>query len=387
MKFDFDQVFNRTGTDAVKLEWRKRLFGSEDILPMWVADMDFAVPPFVSEALRKRAEHPIYGYTMLSESYFKSIIEWQRRRLGWNIEKEWLFFSPGVVTALNLLVETFTEPGDKVIVQPPVYFPFFWAVERNGRKLVHNQLIEKNNQYFIDFEDLEEKARAGAKMLILCSPHNPVGRAWKRNELEKLGEICQEHGLIIISDEIHGDLLAPGENHIPTAMVSEELAMNAVTCIAPSKTFNLAGLFTSSIIIQNEELRNKFKTTHERVHLSPNIFGMVASEAAYSYGDSWLDQALLYIKKNAGLVEKTLAEEIPIIKSSPLEATYLMWLDFRGFDLSDDEVGKILVEKAGVGLSPGKMFGPGGEGFQRINIGCPRSVLEEALDKIIKAFI
>jgi cystathionine beta-lyase len=385
MNFDFDRIIPREGTDAVKLEWRKRLFGREDILPMWVADMDFAVPPFVSEALKERAKHPIYGYSVLSESYFETIRGWQKRRMGWEIDKEWILFSPGIVTALNLLVETFTGPGDQIIVQPPVYFPFFWAVEKNGRTLLHNQLIEEKNRYFIDFDDLEQKAKAGAKMLILCSPHNPVGRAWTREELERLGEICLEYGLLIISDEIHGDLLMPGQKHVPFASLSEDLAMNTITCIAPSKTFNLAGLFTSSIIIQNEAMRDKFRVTQERIHLSPNIFGMVATQAAYSHGDDWLEQALSYIKQNAGVVERAFRERLPEVKVSPLESTYLMWLDIRGLGLADDEVGKILVEKAGVGLSPGKMFGPGGEGFQRMNIGCPRSILEEATERIINA--
>jgi cystathionine beta-lyase len=386
LDFNFDQIIPREDTDAVKLEWRKQLFGKEDIIPMWVADMDFAVPSFVSGALRKRAEHPIYGYSMLSSGYYESIIGWQQRRFGWKIDKDWIFFSPGVVTALNLLVDTFTEPGEQIIVQPPVYFPFFWVVERNNRTLLNNQLIEENNRYTIDFDDLEQKARGGAKMLILCSPHNPVGRVWTREELDKIGAICLEHGLLIISDEIHGDLAMPGQEHIPLAHLSEELAMNTITCIAPSKTFNLAGLFTSSIIIQNEELREKFKGMQERVHISPNIFGMVASEAAYTKGDEWLDSLLQYLYQNAQWVQDAFKNQLPIVKVSPLEATYLLWLDFREFCLSDGELGKILVEKAGVGLSPGKIFGPGGGGFQRMNIACPYSTLKESVKNIIQAF-
>ena len=386
MDFDFDRVIAREGTGAVKLEWRKQLFGREDILPMWVADMDFAVPPFVSEAIRKRAEHPIYGYTALTDSYYEAVIGWQRRRLGWEIQKEWLFFTPGVVTALNLLVETFTRPGDAVIVQPPVYFPFFWAVERNGRNLLLNTLREEKGTYGIDWDDLEAKVRSGAKMLILCSPHNPVSRAWTRSELERIGRLCVENGVLILSDEIHGDLVMPGHTHTPMATLSEEIARNTLTCIAPSKTFNLAGLFTSSVIIPDEELRKKYQATQDRIHLSPNIFGITASEAAYTHGDEWLKALLSYLSGNAALVEQALLQRLPRLKLSPLEATYLLWLDFREFGMSDEEVAKRLVEKAGVGLSPGKMFGPGGEGFQRMNIGCPRPILEQALESIIQAF-
>lgn len=383
---NFDRIIPREGTGAVKLEWREQLFGREDVIPMWVADMDFAVPPCVSEAIRKRAEHPIYGYTALTDGYYEAIIGWQRRRLGWEIQKEWIFFTPGVVTALNLLVETFTRPGDGVIVQPPVYFPFFWAVERNGRKLLLNRLREENGIYGIDWEDLETQVRSGAKMLILCSPHNPVSRAWTRGELERLGRLCLEHGVLVLSDEIHGDLAMPGHTHIPMATLSEEIAKNTITCIAPSKTFNLAGLFTSSVIIPDEALRKKYQETQDRIHLSPNIFGMVASEAAYTHGDEWLEALLSCISHNASLVEQAFSQRLPRVKVSPLQATYLLWLDFREFGLNDEEVGKTLAEKAGVGLSPGKMFGPGGEGFQRMNIGCPRPILEQALEKIINAF-
>jgi cystathionine beta-lyase len=386
LKFDFDRIIPREGTGAVKLEWRKQLFGREEVIPMWVADMDFAVPPCVSDAIRQRAEHPIFGYTALTDSYYEAIIGWQRRRMGWEIQKDWLFFTPGVVTALNLLVETFTRPGDGVIVQPPVYFPFFWAVERNGRKLLLNRLSEVNGVYGIDWEDLEANIRSGAKMLILCSPHNPVSRAWTREELERIGQLCLENGVLILSDEIHGDLVLPGHTHIPMATLSEEIARNTITCIAPSKTFNLAGMFTSSIIIPDENLRKKYKVNEERIHLSPNIFGIVASEAAYAHGGEWLDELLLYLGSNAEFVRNAFEKQMPRVKMSPLEATYLMWLDFRELNLTDEELEKALVNKAGVGLSPGRIFGPGGEGFQRLNIACPRSVLEKVTENIIRTF-
>jgi len=291
-----------------------------------------------------------------------------------------------VVTALNLLVEAFTNPGDGIVVQSPVYFPFFWAVERHGRVLLNNTLLEEDNRYSIDFEDLENKLKSGARMMILCSPHNPVGRAWTREELERIGRLCLENDVLIVSDEIHGDLVMPGYTHIPMASLSPGLAATTITCIAPSKTFNLAGLFTSSVIISDEKLRKRFRETIDNVHLSPNIFGAVASEAAYREGDAWLDELKIYLAANARLVQDYFQRELPLVKVSPPEATYLLWLDFRSFGLPDGEITKRLVEKAGVGLNPGHTFGHGGEGFQRLNIGCPRAIVEETITRIAAAF-
>lgn len=386
MPFDFDRIIPRAGTDSVKFDLRKQFFGREDVIPMWVADMDFPVPNFVQEVLQARAGHPVYGYSVLSQGYYESIIGWQQRRHGWTIRKEWIVFSPGVVTALNLLVQAFTQPGDKIVVQSPVYFPFFWAVERQDRLLLNNRLLEKENTYSIDFEGLEAMLRSGAKMLILCSPHNPVGRAWSREELERTGKLCLENGVLIVSDEIHGDLVLPGRRHLPLASLSQDLLGNTITCIAPSKTFNLAGLFTSSVIIPDEKLRRRFTETAEKVHISPNIFGAVTSEAAYRRGDDWLDQLLRYIEGNALLVKDFFRGANSRIRVSPLEATYLLWLDFREYGMSDEEIGKKLIGDAGVGMNPGHMFGAGGEGFQRMNLGCPRSIVQDAIERIAAAF-
>lgn len=386
MDFKFDSIIEREGTDCFKYDFRKEYFGNGDVIPMWVADMDFAVPPAVKEALKKRADHPIYGYSVLSDDYYNAFINWVRHRHQWEIEKDWIRFSPGVVTALNLLVQTFTETGDRVIVQPPVYFPFFWAVEKNGRVLVHNTLREQNGVYSIDFEDLEDKMKAGARMMILCSPHNPVGRAWKEDELRRIGELCLEYKVILLSDEIHSDLALPPHKHIPMASLSEEIALNTITCMAPSKTFNLAGLFTSSIIIRNEEWLKIFKETEERVHLSPNLFGAVAAEAAYREGVSWLDELLKYLEGNYRLLRDFLSGEAPYIIPSPLEATYLVWLDFRGTGLPNNEIKRILIEEAGVGLNDGRVFGEGGSGFQRMNLGCPTPVVKKAITRISEAF-
>jgi cystathionine beta-lyase len=381
MSTNFDEIFPRENTNSVKFDLRKLYFGREDVIPMWVADMDFPVPPFVSEAVMKRAGHPIYGYSIIPGSYYQAIIDWQQRRFGWEIQKDWIQFSPGVVTGLNVIVQALTEPGDKIIVQPPVYFPFFSSVENNGRKLILNQLIEKDGVYSIDFEDLESKMKDGAKMLIICSPHNPVGRCWTREELEWIGAKGVEHGVLIVSDEIHCDLVFEPHRHIPLATLSGDIANNTITCIAPSKTFNLAGLFSSSIIIQNDSLRRRFKFAEEKVHLSANLFGITAAEAAYSQGDAWLKELLAYLQSNINLVKDHFAKNLPEITISPAEATYMLWLDFRQLGIPAPELKKRLIEKAGLGLVDGPVFGPGGEGFQRLNVACPKSTLLKALER------
>ena len=382
MNHNFDIIIPREGTNCVKFDLRKAYFGREDVIPMWVADMDFPVPPFVSKAVRKRAEHPVYGYSIIPESFYRAVIEWQNRRHGWEIRKDWMLFSPGVVTGLNVIVQALTDPGDKIIVQPPVYFPFFSSVEKNGRKLLYNQLVEKNGVYTIDFDDLENKMKAGARMLILCSPHNPVSRCWTRDELEWLGSKSLEYGVLVVSDEIHCDLVFEPHHHIPLATLSEEIAQNTITCIAPSKTFNLAGLFTSSIIIANDSLRRRFKHAEEKIHLSANIFGITAAEAAYRDGEEWLGELMTYLKSNAELVKDFLAVNLPEIAISPIEATYMLWLDFRQLGFSAPDLKNRLIEKAGLGFVEGPSFGPGGNGFQRMNIACPRVTFELALKRI-----
>jgi cystathionine beta-lyase len=381
MQSDFDLVLQRENTNCVKFDIRQQIFGRADVIPMWVADMDFPVPPFVAEAIQKRAEHPVYGYSIIPDSYNQAVIEWQKRRKGWEIQKEWILFSPGVVTGLNIIVQAMTEPGEKIIIQPPVYFPFFSCVEYNGRKLLLNQLIEKDGVYSIDFEDLENKMKDGARMLILCNPHNPVSRCWTREELEWIGAKSLEHGVIVVSDEIHCDLVFEPYRHIPLATISEEISQNTITCIAPSKTFNLAGLFTSSVIISNDSLRRKFKVAAEKVHLSANIFGITAAEAAYRQGDDWLGELIQYLKTNVGLVKDYLSVKMPQVLISPAEATYMLWLDFRALGIPAPDLKKRLIEKAGLGFVEGPTFGPGGEGFQRMNIACPRATLEMALER------
>lgn len=384
--YNLDEIISREGTDCVKYDLREVIFGRKDVIPMWVADMDFAVPAFVQEAVTKRAAHPIYGYSVIPDSYYDSIISWQNKRYNWQINKNQILFSPGVVTGLNIIVQALTDPGDKIIVQPPVYFPFFSSVENNGRKLVLNQLIEKDGVYSIDFDDLERKMKDGARMMILCSPHNPVSRCWRKEELEWIGAKCLEYGVVIVSDEIHCDLVFNPFQHIPLATLSEEISQNTITCIAPSKTFNLAGLFASSVIITNEHLREKFKKASERVHLSANLFGITAAEAAYRQGGPWLSELMAYLNDNAVFTNEFLASNLPVITMSPVEATYMAWLDFRKLGIPDKELRKMLIEKAGLGFVDGPTFGIGGEGFQRMNFACPRSILEKALEPLVQLF-
>lgn len=383
--FGFDKTWDRTGTYSFKYDRRKELFGHEDILPMWVADMDLPVSPAIQNALKERTEHPIFGYTMRPEIYYESIRNWVSERYHWDIGTEWIQFSPGVVPALNMLVQQFTKPGDAVILQSPVYHPFFYAIRNNNRKLLNNQLIEQDGRYTIDFDHLADIAKE-AKMLLFCHPHNPVGRSWRREELIKLGEICLEHNVLIVSDEIHADLTLPGYRHIPLASVLPGLEEITFTCIAPSKTFNLAGLSTSSVIISNEKLRKRFSLFLERLHLNMgNLFGTTASIAAYTHGAEWLEATLDYIANNIKYVDTFLNEEIRDISKSPTEATYLLWLDFRKLNLDPESLNRFVIEDAGLGLNDGPMFGPGGEGFQRMNIACSQETVIQAMDRLKKA--
>ncbi len=383
--FDFDKIINREYTASVKYDLRQQYFGKAGVLPMWVADMDFETPEFIRNAVIERARHPIYGYSIRTDAYYQSIVDWLDRRWHWKTEKEWILYSPGIVPAINFAVQAFTEPGDGVIVQPPVYFPFFNAIKNNYRKQVLNPLIRKDGRYYFDFDGLEEKAKE-ARLLLLSSPHNPVGRCWQKEDLEQLAGICIRNDVLILSDEIHGDLILPGFKHTPTASISEEIAEHTITCIAPSKTFNLAGLATSSVIISNKELRESFANALERIHITNgNIFGTVASMAGYHHGDVWLDELMQYIRDNFEFLKESL-EKFETLDVAPLEATYLAWIDFRKTGLKDKEIKDKLIHEAGLGLSHGPLFGTGGEGFQRMNLAAPLSVIEEAVERLGKVF-
>ncbi|MCF8367907.1 MAG: PatB family C-S lyase [Bacteroidales bacterium] len=386
MHYNFDEIIDRKGTSCVKWDITKAYFGSDELLPMWVADMDFKTPDFIVEAVKKRAAHEIYGYTVRPESYYSSMINWIGKKHKWKIEKDWIIFSPGIVPAVNMAVLAYTKPGDKVIVQPPVYFPFFSAVKDNGRQLVYNQLHIENGRYHMDFEDLKKKIDNRTKLIIISNPHNPGGSAWTKDELMKLGEICIEHNIILISDEIHSDLVIPPFKHTVAANISEEIADVTISMMAPSKTFNLAGMASSSVIISNPQLRNDFQVFLDRVHVGMgNLFGMVASEAAYTQGEDWLNQMLEYVKRNIDYTETYIKEKIPKIKMMRPEATYMVWLDFRELGMDNNELKRFIIEKAKLGLNDGPVFGPGGEGFQRMNLACPRAYVEEAMLRLEKA--
>jgi cystathionine beta-lyase len=385
-EYDFDKLISRENSDCVKYDVRQEIFGKPDVLPMWVADMDFETPDFIRQAVIKRAEHPVYGYSIMPDDYFDAIMQWVKTRHRWDIQKEWISFTPGIVPAINFAVLSYTLEGDGVIVQPPVYFPFFEAIDANHRKQFNNQLIYEDGSYHIDFNDLEEKART-AKLLLLSHPHNPVSRCWTQEELKTLGDICRRHQVIIVSDEIHNDLILPGHTHYPLASLSDEIADITVTCLAPSKTFNIAGLATSSVIISNEELRKKFQKTLHQLHIfRGNFFGYVASTAGYRSGGPWVDQLMQYIQGNFNYLSAFLQQELPHIRLTPPEATFLAWLDFRETGLTDKQIKDKLIFEAGLGLSHGPVFGPGGEGFQRMNLAAPRSVIEEACHRLKQTF-
>ena len=385
MKYSFDKIIDRESSGAIKYDARKQYFQKEDVIPMWIADMDFPCPPFIIEALQKRLEHPVLGYTLREDGFYDSIIFWHENRHKWIVKKEWIVFSPGIVPAISMAVLAYTNPGDKIIIQPPVYPPFFWCITNHKREIVENPLINDNGYYRMDFDDLEKKAAAGAKMLILCSPHNPVGRVWTEEELRELVRICKHYNVLIISDEIHADLVFSPSKHIPLPMVAGDYE-RIITCIAPSKTFNLAGLSTSAVIITDEKIRKEFVHIMETIHVGMgNIFGFVALEAAYLNGNEWLNELILYLQRNIDFVSEFLEREIPKIKFTRPESTYLLWLDCRDMGLSDKELTDFFIHKAGIGPSPGSIFGKQGEGFQRINVASPLSVIEKAMKQLATA--
>lgn len=386
MKYDFDKYIDRRETDSVKYDLNRTMFGTDELLPMWVADMDFEVPDFIREAVIERAGHPVYGYTFRPDRFFKSAAGWLFRRHGWEVSPGSFSFSPGIVPALNLIIMEFTRPGDRIVVQPPVYFPFFSAVTNHNRKIVYNQLVEKNGRYEMDFDHLEAEFKKGVKMLFLCHPHNPVGRVWRKAELEQLAGLCIKYGVLIVSDEIHSDLILFGNRHFPLASLGKEVADLTFTCVAPSKTFNLAGLYTSAVITTNPELKKGYDRILDAVHVGGgNLFGQVAFEVAYAQGDAWVDQLLKYLEQNYISLREFLNHSIPGIVVSPLEATYLAWLDLSFLGMDDKQLKRFVIEEARLGLNDGPMFGPGGEQHQRINIATPGKVLQRGLQQLSEA--
>ncbi|SHJ69362.1 cystathione beta-lyase [Clostridium amylolyticum] len=384
---DLDRVINRKGTNSVKWDALNIFFGKDDLIPLWVADMDFPAPDEVTEALIERAKHPVYGYSILDDRYYHSIINWFSKKHKWNIEKDWIVYTPGVVPAINWLIQSLTEAGDKIIIQEPVYHPFKESIKLNDRIPVINELRLQDDNYLMDFESLEACIDDKVKLLILCNPHNPVGRVWTKEELENLGRICLKHNILVISDEIHGDLTYKGHNHIPYSSISEEFANNSVVCTAPTKTFNLAGLQCPNIIIPNETLRDKFNDIINKQHIqTATPFGIVGVQAAYENGENWLQEVMEYIEGNLEYMINFFKENIPEIKVIKPQGTYLAWLDFTALNIPRKELNHILIDKAKVALNDGYMFGKSGENFQRINIACPRLILEEGLKRMEKQF-
>ena len=394
MKYNFDQVIDRKSTDSAKWGNVKSMFGNDDVIPMWVADMDFPAAQPIIDALKKRAEHPFYGYTHPALGVIESVVERMQRKFNWEIKPEWIVFTPGVVPALTTAVRALTHPGDGIILQEPVYYPFFSAINSSGCHTVNNQLKLINGRYEMDYEDLESKFLPTVgmrsvshrnKAIILCNPHNPVGRLWHENELVRMGEIVIRHGAVVISDEIHCEILFKGYRHVPFASISEEFELNSIICMSPSKTFSLAGLEISTIIIPNKKLRDDFNNIRTGILPGPNLFGYTALEAAYRSGDEWLEQVLDYLQGNLDYMTAYLADRIPWIKIIEPQGTYLIWLDCRELGMDNHTLRSFMREKAKVGLDDGFVFGESGNGFQRMNIACPRSILEEALSRIEKA--
>jgi cystathionine beta-lyase len=383
MKYDFDSVIDRRNSYSIKHEpsWRGK---PDDVLPLWVADMDFTAPVCVQEALADRARHGIFGYSEPDAPYFDVTRKWFEGRFNWTVQRDWLMITPGVVTALYLAVRALTKPGDGIVIQQPVYYPFESSIKKTGRQLLVNELVYKDGYYSIDFQDFEEKIKQ-AKMFVMCNPHNPVGRVWKRDELERMGEICLRHGVTVIADEIHEDFIFPGHRHIVFASLNEELANITVTCTSPSKTFNLAGLLHANIFISNKDLRGKFKEEYAGCGLSqPGVMGLVACKAAYEGGAQWLDQLLDYLAGNISLLKTYLSDRIPKIKLVEPEGTYLAWLDCNGLGLCAQKLDETITHKGKLWLSSGISFGKGGSGFERMNAACPRSVLQDALERLGK---
>lgn len=388
MKYNFDEIVDRVGTNCVKWDFMNKFTGVDDsCIPLWIADMDFRCAKPITDAVERVAKHGVYGYSEKPDSYYDSVVGWMKKRHNWEINNEQICVTPGIVKALNFIIKEFTSPGEGVIVQTPVYGPFMQAIKSNGRNVIENKLKYEDNKYTIDFEDLEEKAKDNkTKMLLLCSPHNPISRVWTKEELTRIGEICIKNNIIIVSDEIHSDIVYRNHRHIPFASISEEFANNSIICTAPSKTFNIAGLETSNIIICNEEMRQRYKNELDRNGIKGhNPFGIVATEAAYCEGEEWLDQVLDYLEKNIEFVELFITKNMPKVKLVKPEGTFLLWMDFRELGLNQKELKHLIEKEAKITLDRGENFGDVGEGFQRINIGCSIYMLELALQRLANA--
>lgn len=384
---NFDKIIDRRNTRCLKYDFAVERNMPADVLPLWVADMDFETSSYIEDAIIERAKHAIYGYSEVKTPYFDILKKWMQKHHDWDIQRKWLIKTPGVVFALAMAVKAYTEPGDAVLIQQPVYYPFSEVIKDNGRNVVSNTLyLGEDNRYHIDFEDFEQKiVDHKIKLFLLCNPHNPVGRVWTKEELTRLGDICVKHHVTVVSDEIHEDFVFKGKHQV-FANIKKEYEEITVTCTAPSKTFNIASLMISNILIPNPELKRKFKYQMDAAGISQlNVLGLVACEAAYEHGEEWYQEMKAYVKENIEFVKQYVEEQLPGVNMVEHEGTYLVWLDFRGTGLSVEELDDKIINQAKLWLDSGKIFGSCGEGFQRINVACPRKVLEEALERIKNA--
>ena len=386
-RYDFDKVIERRGSGAVKTDALKKVYGNEELIPLWVADMDFETPDFITDALRERLEHPVFGYTVIPEDYWQTVRKWIEDHHGWNTKCEWMTFIPGIVKGIGMAINALMEKDDKVIIQPPVYHPFRLIPQKNGREVIFNPLREMpDGSYEMDFDNLEAVCDEKCRMLILSNPHNPAGIVWPEETLERLADFCHSRGIIVVSDEIHCDMALFGNKHIPFASVSPQAAACSITFGAPSKTFNIAGIVSSYAIVPDKDLRERFFGWLEASELSaPHLFAPIATAAAFRYGESWRKQMLEYVEGNIRYIEDFCKDNIPQIKPLRPQASFLVWLDCRGLGLSHDQLTDLFVNKAGLALNDGEMFNPGGEGFMRLNVGTSRTILEKAMRQLLAA--
>ena len=385
-KYNFDQVVDRRNTNALKTDVLEERFGSANLIPMWVADMDFLSPPAISQAIIERAKHGIFGYTCPSSGYYNSIINWIKKQHQWDVKKEWITFIPGVVKGIAFVIDCFSSSDQSVIIQPPVYHPFKIVTDAYHRPLVNNPLTIESGRYVMDFDDLKKKIDPSCKILILCNPHNPGGRVWTKDELKTLADICYDNKILVISDEIHSDLVCKNCKHVPFASVSEKAAQNSITLMAPSKSFNIAGIVSSFSVIPNHKLREKYNTFLKRSELDEgHIFAYLAAQAAYEHGEDWLTEVKDYIGKNVELVDDYLKKNIPQIKVMQPEASFLVWLDCKDLNLSQKDLVSLFIKDAKLALNDGQMFGEEGVGYMRMNVGCARSIVEKALNNLKEA--
>lgn len=385
--YDFDKVIDRTGTNAVKLEALQRLYGRTDLLPLWVADMDFETPSFITEALRQRLEHSLFGYTEMPDNYWAVVADWIESHHNWKVEQEWLTYIPGIVKGIGMVVNFFVKEDEKVIIQPPVYHPFRLTPQGNGRQVVYNPLREEaDGTYSMDFDNLEAVTDEKCRVLLLSNPHNPGGIVWNRETLVRLADFCYKHHILVVSDEIHCDMALWGNKHIPFASVSAEAAACSITFGAPSKTFNIAGVVSSYAIVPNEEIRRPFYRWLEANELNePTLFAPIATLAAFSQGEAWRQEMLHYIEGNIRLVMEFCMVHVPQIKPLCPQASFLVWLDCRKLGLNHEQLVNLFVDRAHLALNDGEMFGTGGEGFMRMNVASPRSVIRQALEQLAEA--